>query len=79
MIPTVETEVIIKDGFHKRVVLRSYAVLLCEIGGSRVKAVRLDRQANIGEAIRTALTDNPGWKLKRADPLNDRDFDGESK
>lgn len=72
--PTTGIRVIEKDGFHKKVPVRSYAVLLCEAGGSRIKAIRLDNQISGGEAIKTALEDNPGWLLKSAEMLMDRDF-----
>lgn len=73
-IPTVGTKVIETDGFHRRIVARSYVVVLTEIGGSRVKAVRLDNQTTWVDAIQTAITDNPGWRFKRCDELMDRDF-----
>ena len=72
--PTVGLRTIEKDGFHKKVPVRSYAILMCEAGGSRVKAIRLDNQISVAEAISTALKDNPGWLLKRAEMLMDRDF-----
>lgn len=74
MMPTAGTTVIEKDGFHKRIPVRSFVVVLTEIGGSRVKAVRLDQQKSMDEARQTAVTDNPGWRWKGTFPLTDRDF-----
>ena len=74
MIPTAGTTVDEKDGFHKRIPVRSYVVVLCEIGGSRVKAVRLDKQKSMEEARQTAVADNPQWRWKGTFPLMDRDF-----
>lgn len=73
--PTAGTKMIETNGFHRRVVARSYVVVLTEIGGSRVKAVRLDNQTAWVDAIQTAISDNPGWRLKRCDQLMDRDFE----
>ena len=74
MTPTAGTTVIEKDGFHKRIPVRSFVVVLTEIGGSRVKAVRLDQQKSMDEARQTAVIDNPGWRWKGTFPLTDRDF-----
>ena len=71
----VTSKVIEKDGFHRRVRTWSYVVVLTEIGGSRVKAIRLDEQTSMDEARRTALADNSGWKWKGTFPLTDRDFE----
>lgn len=73
--PTVQIGHKEKNGFHKKEVTRSYVVVLCEIGGSRVKAVRLDAQKSMDEARRTALADNSSWKWKGTFPLTDRDFE----
>ncbi len=73
----VTSKVIEKDGFHRRVRTWSYVVVLTEIGGSRVKAIRLDKQMSMDEARRTALADNPGWRWKGLFTLSDRDFEGE--
>ena len=73
-IPTSGIRTVERDGFHRKVPVHSYAILLCEKGGSRVKALRLDNQLSNAEAIKTALDDNPGWLLKRAEMLMDRDF-----
>ena len=73
--PTVGLKMVEKDGFHKKIPVKSYVIVLTEIGGSRVKAVRLDEQVNIDQARRTAVADNPGWRWKGAFPLTDRDFD----
>lgn len=67
-----------KNGFHRRVRTWSYVIVLTEIGGSRVKAVRLDEQTSMDEARRTALADNPGWRWKGLFTLGDRDFEGET-
>lgn len=67
-----------KNGFHRRVRTWSYAVVLTEIGGSKVKAIRLDEQTSMAEARKTALADNPGWRWKGLFTLSDRDFEGES-
>lgn len=74
----VTSKVIEKDGFHRRVRTWSYVVVLTEIGGSRVKAIRLDEQTSMAEAQKTALADNPGWRWKGLFTLSDRDFEGES-
>lgn len=74
----VTSKVIEKDGFHRRVRTWSYVIVLTEIGGSRVKAVRLDEQTSMAEARKTALADNRGWKWKGLFTLSDRDFEGES-
>jgi len=73
----VTSKVIEKDGFHRRVRTWSYAVVLTEIGGSRVKVIRLDEQTSMAEARKTALADNPGWRWKGLFTLSDRDFEGE--
>ena len=75
MTPTAGTIVKETNGFHKRVTVRSYAVVLTEIGGNKVKAVRLDQQTGLDAAKKTAEADNPGWRLKAILPLTDRDFD----
>ena len=73
--PTVRLKMVERDGFHKKIPVRSYVIVLTEIGGSRVKALRLDEQMNIDQAKRTAVADNPGWRWKGAFPLTDRDFE----
>lgn len=73
--PTAGTKMIETNGFHRRVVARSYVVVLTEVGGSRVKAVRLDNQTSWVDAIQTAIDDNPGWRFKLCDQLMDRDFE----
>ena len=77
--PTVGTMIKEEAGRKRRIVVRSYVVVLTEVGGSGVKAVRLDRQASMDDARRTALTDNPGWRWKGIFPLTDRDFEGSKK
>ncbi len=77
--PTAGTVIKEEAGRKRRIVVRSYVVVLCEIGGSAVKAIRLDKQSSIDEARRTALADYPGWRWKGIFPLTDRDFEkGES-
>lgn len=73
----VTSKVIEKDGFHRRVRTWSYVIVLTEIDGSKVKAIRLDEQTSMAEAKKTALADNPGWKWKGLFTLSDRDFEGE--
>lgn len=72
--PTVSVKTVEKDGFHKKIPVKSYVIVLTEIGGSKVKAVRLDEQVSIGQAKKTAVADNPGWRWKGTFPLTDRDF-----
>ncbi len=79
MIPTAGTIVVEENGRKRRVAVRSYAIVLTEIGGSQVKVVRLDRQACARDAIRTAEQDSPGWRFKGFLPLMDRDFEGGEK
>lgn len=74
----VTSKVIEKDGFHRRVRTWSYVIVLTEIGGSRVKAVRLDEQTSMAEAQKTALADNPGWRFKGLFTLGDKDFEGKT-
>lgn len=73
--PTAGTMIKEESGRKRRIVVRSYVVVLTEIGGSGVKAVRLDRQASMDDARRTALQDNPQWRWKGTFPLTDRDFE----
>ena len=73
--PTVSVKTVEKDGFHKKIPVKSYVIVLTEIGGSKVKAVRLDEQVSIGQAKKTAVVDNPGWRFKGLFPLMDRDFE----
>jgi hypothetical protein len=75
IIPTAGTKVIEKNGFHKRIPARSYAVIMTETGGSQVKAIRLDKQVSMAEAVQTAIADNPHWKYKAVFPLTDGDFE----
>lgn len=64
-----------KNGFHRKIRTWSFVVVLTEIGGSNVKAVRLDDQISMDEARKTAETDNPGWRFKGIFTLSDRDFE----
>lgn len=75
-VPTAGTVIKEESGRKRRIVVRSYVVVLTEVGGSGVKAVRLDRQASMDDARRTALQDNPQWRWKGIFPLTDRDFEG---
>jgi hypothetical protein len=77
--PTAGTVIKEEAGRKRRIVVRSYVVVLTEVGGSGVKAVRLDRQASMDDARRTALQDNVGWRWKGIFPLTDRDFEGSKK
>lgn len=61
--------------FHRKVRTWSYVVVLTEIGGSNVKAVRLDDQTSMDEARKTAVSDNPGWRFKGIFTLSERDFE----
>ena len=73
--PTAGTMIKEESGRKRRIVVRSYVVVLCEIGGSGVKAVRLDQQDTMQTAKQTALIDNPGWRFKGLFALTDRDFE----
>ena len=73
--PTVSVKTVEKDGFHKKIPVKSNVTVLTEIGGSKVKAIRLDEQVSIGQAKKTAVVDNPGWRFKGLFPLMDRDFE----
>ena len=64
-----------KNGFHRKVRTWSYVIVLTEIGGSTVKAVRLDDQVSMDEARKTAVADNPNWRFKGLFPLSERDFE----
>ena len=73
--PTVSVKTVEKNGFHKKIPVKSYVIVLTEIGGTRVKAVRLDEQASMDQAKKTAVADSPGWRFKGLFPLMDRDFE----
>ena len=75
--PTAGTIVKEESGRKRRIVVRSYVVVMCEVGGSAVKAIRLDKQSSMDEARKIALADYPGWKWKGIFPLTDRDFEPE--
>ena len=60
---------------HRKVRTWSFAVVLCEIDGSKVKAVRLDNQLSMDAARKTAEADNPGWRFKGIFTLSDKDFE----
>ena len=74
-VPTAGTIVKEESGRKRRIVVRSYVVVLCEVGGSAVKAIRLDKQSSMDEARKTALADNPGWRFKGLFALTDMDFE----
>lgn len=63
------------NGCHKKVDLYTFAVILTEINGDRVKAVRVDEQSSEVTAAKKALLESPGWKLKAVCKLTDGDFD----
>lgn len=73
--PTAGTVIKEEAGRKRRIVVRSYVVVLCEVGGSGVKAVRLDKQSTMQEAKQTALADNLGWRFKGLFALTDKDFE----
>lgn len=62
-------------GFHRKVRTWSYVVILTQIGGTDVKHVVLHDQTSMGEAKKTAVDDNPGYRFKGLMPLSDRDFE----
>ena len=64
-----------KNGFHKKTRTWSYVVILTQKGGSDVKAVVLHGQTSMGQAKRTALEDNTGYRFKAIVPLTERDFE----
>ena len=64
-----------KNGFHKKTCTWSYVVILTQKGGSDVKAVVLHGQTSMGQAKRTALEDNTGYRFKAIVPLTERDFE----
>lgn len=64
-----------KNGFHRKIRTWSYAVILTQKGGSDVKTVVLHGQTSMGQAKRTALEDNPGYRFKMIVPLTERDFE----
>lgn len=64
-----------KNGFHRKVRVFSFAVVMCEVGGTAVKAIRLDNQLSMDQARKTAETDNPGWQFKGLFTLSDKDFE----
>ena len=63
------------NGCHKTVPTYSYGIMLTEIGGNRLKAVRIDDQPSKLAAVKKVLEKNPGWRFKAVAYLNDRDFD----
>ena len=74
--PTTGSKTItLPNGCHRKIKLFSYGILLTEIGGCQVKAIRLDNQAGRTAALKKALEENPGWRFKALADLTDRDFD----
>ena len=64
-----------KAGFHRKIRTWSFVIVLTEIGGSNVKAIRLDDQLSMDTARKTAVQDNPGWRFKGMFTLSERDFE----
>ena len=64
-----------KAGFHRKIRTWSFVIVLTEIGGSNVKAIRLDDQLSMDTARKTAVQDNPGWRFKGMFALSERDFE----
>ena len=62
------------NGFHRKVRTWSFVVVMCEKGGTDVKAIRLDNQTSMDEARMTAEQDNPGWRFKGIFTISERDF-----
>lgn len=74
--PTTGSKTItLPNGFHRKIQLFSFGILLTEIGGCQVKAVRVDNQPSRVAAMKIALENNPGWRFKALADLTDRDFD----
>lgn len=63
------------NGFHRKVRTWSFVVVMCEVDGTAVKAIRLDNQTSIDEARKTAEQDNPNWRFKGIFTLSARDFE----
>ena len=77
--PTVLYERKMKENGHLGPITKtySYVVTLCEIGGSEVRAIRVDgaeRKADV-----SALTKKmyPDWKVKTVNRLYDEDFEND--
>lgn len=65
------------NGCHRKIPTYSFGVLMTEIGGTQVKAVRIDDQASKAMAAKRAIEENPGWRFRALTELNDRDFSPE--
>lgn len=63
-----------ENGGFKTVRLYSYVVLLTEIDGDGVKAVRYDDYERKTDLYHEALNDYPGWKIKGTWKLYEEDF-----
>ena len=74
LIPTAGIRAVEKNGFHRKIPVRSFFVGMTEIGGSEVKAVRIDSVTSWEQARVVAEAENPGWRFKGSWPLMDRDF-----
>lgn len=74
--PTTGSKTItLPNGCHRTIRTFSYGILMTEIGGYQVRAIRLDNQPGRTAALKKALDDNPGYRFKAMTELNDRDFD----
>ena len=58
----------------KTIKLSSYVVILCEINGAEVKAVRMDYYRTKNEAKAYAAEQYPDWKIKAVYRLYDEDY-----
>lgn len=62
-------------GRGKLIARHSYVVTMCEIGGSEVKAVRMEYYQNKTDVYQAVDEQYPGWKIKGVNRLYDADFD----
>lgn len=76
MVRPVETYVTMQkeNGGFRTVHLYSYVVLLTEIGGDKVQAVRYDDYERKTDLYHIAQHDYPGWKIKGTWKLYEEDF-----
>lgn len=63
-----------KDGRPVRTRVNSYVVLLTEIGGDSVAAIRYDNYTNKHELMKYVWEQLPDWKIKTVLKLYDDDF-----
>lgn len=63
-----------KDGRPVRTRVNSYVVVMTEIGGDRVLAIRYDEYLNKEEVMKYVWEQLPGWKIKTVLKLFDDDF-----